>query len=118
MGLGQGWGTGGPGGHMRPTSSLKLALRLIFKNLSKASSTAQNQFQIVMMQFTDRCALYENKMWLRWAFDIHYHVKGKMKQVMHDCKYFSLALDESIDVMDVSQLLIFTRTIYSSFEVR
>uniref|UniRef100_A0A3Q3JZ16 HAT C-terminal dimerisation domain-containing protein n=1 Tax=Monopterus albus TaxID=43700 RepID=A0A3Q3JZ16_MONAL len=42
---------------------------------------------------------------------------GKMKQVMHDCKYFSLALDESTDVTDVSQLLIFTRTIDGSFEV-
>lgn len=36
---------------------------------------------------------------------------------MHDCKYFSLALDESTDVMDISQLLIFTRTIDSSFVV-
>lgn len=36
---------------------------------------------------------------------------------MHDCKYFSLALDESTDVMDVSQPLIFTRTIDSTFEV-
>lgn len=36
---------------------------------------------------------------------------------MYDCKYFSLALDESTDVMDVSQLLIFTRTIDSTFEV-
>uniref|UniRef100_A0A3Q3JYZ9 DUF4371 domain-containing protein n=1 Tax=Monopterus albus TaxID=43700 RepID=A0A3Q3JYZ9_MONAL len=45
------------------------------------------------------------------------HCTGKMKQVMHDCKYFSLALDESTDVTDVSQLLIFTRTIDGSFEV-
>uniref|UniRef100_A0A3Q3ISD0 HAT C-terminal dimerisation domain-containing protein n=1 Tax=Monopterus albus TaxID=43700 RepID=A0A3Q3ISD0_MONAL len=51
------------------------------------------------------------------VFDIHNHIEGKMKQVMHDCKYFSLALDESTDVMDVSQLLIFTRTTASSFEV-
>ena len=36
---------------------------------------------------------------------------------MHDCKYFSLALDESTEVMDVSQLQIFTRTIDSTFEV-
>ena len=50
-------------------------------------------------------------------FDIHNHVGGKLKQVMNDCKYFSLALDESTDVMDVSQLLIYTRTIDSSFEV-
>ncbi|KAK7134501.1 hypothetical protein R3I93_017809 [Phoxinus phoxinus] len=53
----------------------------------------------------------------RRIFDIHNHVDGKLKQVMHDCKYFSLALDESTDVMDVSQLLIFTRTIDSSFVV-
>lgn len=36
---------------------------------------------------------------------------------MHDCKYFSLALDESTDVTDISQLLIFTRTIDCTFEV-
>ena len=36
---------------------------------------------------------------------------------MHDCKYFSFALDESTDVMDVSQLLILIRTIDSSYEV-
>lgn len=53
----------------------------------------------------------------RRIFDIHNHVDGKLKQVMHDCKYFSLALDESTDVMDISQLLIFTRTIDSSFVV-
>lgn len=33
-------------------------------------------------------------------FDIQNHVEEKLKQVMHDCKYF-LALDESTDVMDV-----------------
>ena len=50
----------------------------------------------------------------RRTFDIHDHVEGKLSQIMHDCKYFSLALDESsTDVMDVSQLLIFTRTIHN-----
>uniref|UniRef100_G3NDL4 SPIN-DOC-like zinc-finger domain-containing protein n=1 Tax=Gasterosteus aculeatus TaxID=69293 RepID=G3NDL4_GASAC len=53
----------------------------------------------------------------RRIFDINDHVEGKMKQVMHDCKYFSLALDERTDVMDVSQLLIFTRTVDRSVEV-
>lgn len=33
-------------------------------------------------------------------FDIQNHVEEKLKQVMHDYKYF-LALDESTDVMDV-----------------
>ena len=50
-------------------------------------------------------------------FDIHNHVQGKLNQIMHHCKYFSLVLDESTDVTDVSQLLIFTRAIDRSFEV-
>lgn len=45
------------------------------------------------------------------------HVEGKLKQVMNDSNYFSLALDEGTNVMVVSQLLIFTRAIGSSFEV-
>ena len=36
---------------------------------------------------------------------------------MHHCKYLSLVLDESTDVTNFSQLLIFTRAIDSSFEV-
>uniref|UniRef100_A0A3Q3EJT1 SPIN-DOC-like zinc-finger domain-containing protein n=1 Tax=Labrus bergylta TaxID=56723 RepID=A0A3Q3EJT1_9LABR len=59
---------------------------------------------------------------VRWQnseriFDIQNHVEVKLKEVMHDCKYFSLALDESMDVTDVSQLLIYARAIDSSFEV-
>uniref|UniRef100_A0A3Q3FDJ6 SPIN-DOC-like zinc-finger domain-containing protein n=1 Tax=Labrus bergylta TaxID=56723 RepID=A0A3Q3FDJ6_9LABR len=53
----------------------------------------------------------------RRIFDIQNHVEVKLKEVMHDCKYFSLALDESMDVTDVSQLLIYARAIDSSFEV-
>lgn len=53
----------------------------------------------------------------RRIFDIHNHVEIKLSKVMEECKYFSLALDESTDVMDVSQLLIFARTIDSSFDV-
>lgn len=53
----------------------------------------------------------------RRIFDIHDHAEIKLNKVMQDCKYFSLALDESTDVMDVSQLLIFARTIDSSFDV-
>lgn len=36
---------------------------------------------------------------------------------MTDCAYFSIALDESTDVSDVSQLLIFVRVISPQFEV-
>lgn len=53
----------------------------------------------------------------RRIFDIQSHVEGKLKQVMKDCVYFSLALDESTDVTDVSQLLIYTRAIDSTFHV-
>lgn len=41
-----------------------------------------------------------------------------MKQVMHDCKDISLDLYKSTHVMDVSQLLIFTRSVDNSFDVR
>uniref|UniRef100_A0A3B4Z8N2 DUF4371 domain-containing protein n=1 Tax=Stegastes partitus TaxID=144197 RepID=A0A3B4Z8N2_9TELE len=50
-------------------------------------------------------------------FNIRQHVEEKLNDVMNDCRYFSLVLDEGTDVTDVSQLLIFTRTIDSSFEV-
>jgi len=36
---------------------------------------------------------------------------------MADCAYFSIALDESTDASDVSQLLIFVRVISPQFEV-
>lgn len=49
--------------------------------------------------------------------DIHDHVEGMLKHIMQNCKYFSLALDESTDVTDVYQLLDFARTVNSSFEV-
>lgn len=31
--------------------------------------------------------------------DIHNHVEGEMKHIMHDCEYFSLDLEERKDVM-------------------
>ena len=39
-----------------------------------------------------------------------------MNQIQQ-CVYFSLALDESTDVRDVSQLLVFVRSIDSQFNV-
>ena len=53
----------------------------------------------------------------RRIFDIQNHVEEKLKKVMDECSYYSLALDESTDVTDVSQLLIYARAINSSFEV-
>lgn len=37
---------------------------------------------------------------------------------MKNCKYFSITLDESTDVTDVSQLLIFARMITENFDVQ
>ena len=39
------------------------------------------------------------------------HVSAKTKDIVQQCQYYSLALDESTDVCEVSQLLIFIRTI-------
>ncbi|KAM3867728.1 general transcription factor II-I repeat domain-containing protein 2-like [Diretmus argenteus] len=52
----------------------------------------------------------------RRIFDINDHVEGKVKQLIKDCSYYSLALDESTDITDVSQLLIYVRTINSAFD--
>uniref|UniRef100_A0A3Q3GZU0 HAT C-terminal dimerisation domain-containing protein n=1 Tax=Labrus bergylta TaxID=56723 RepID=A0A3Q3GZU0_9LABR len=53
----------------------------------------------------------------RRIFDIQNHVEVKLKEVMHDCKYFSLALDESMDVRMLASF-IYARAIDSSFEGR
>ena len=43
----------------------------------------------------------------RRVADLSQHVTSKLKSAMKNCTYFSVALDESIDVTDVSQLMIF-----------
>ncbi|CAB4063731.1 SLC22A4_5 [Lepeophtheirus salmonis] len=45
----------------------------------------------------------------RMFTNIHDHVAVSLEQVMQDSKYFSLALDENTDVMDVSQVLVFSK---------
>jgi hypothetical protein len=44
-------------------------------------------------------------------------IRRLLQTIMTDCAYFSIALDESTDVSDVSQLLIFVRVISPQFEV-
>ena len=44
-------------------------------------------------------------------------VSSKVKVIVQQCKYISLALDESADVRDVNQLLIFIRTINKNFTI-
>ena len=53
----------------------------------------------------------------RRVTELNQHVSMKLKNIMKHCKYFSLALDESTDVSDISQLLIFARTIDEDFVV-
>ncbi|KAL4154133.1 hypothetical protein QTP88_001966 [Uroleucon formosanum] len=44
-------------------------------------------------------------------------IRKTLQTIMTNCAYFSIALDESTDVSDVSQLLIFVRVISPQFEV-
>lgn len=54
----------------------------------------------------------------RRIIDMNEHVSKKLASIVDNCKYFSLALDESTDVTDVSQLMIFVKTIDDSFNIR
>lgn len=45
------------------------------------------------------------------------YVCGKLAELTERCKYFSLALDDSTDITDVSQLLLFVKTTDSTFAV-
>ena len=45
------------------------------------------------------------------------HVSAKNKDTVQQCKYYSLALDESTEVCEVSQLLIFIRIIDEEFTI-
>ena len=45
------------------------------------------------------------------------HVSAKTKDIVQQCKYYSLALDESTDICEVSRLLIFISTIDEEFTI-
>ncbi|XP_042198919.1 general transcription factor II-I repeat domain-containing protein 2A-like [Callorhinchus milii] len=49
--------------------------------------------------------------------DMNVQVNAKLRTIVQTCKYFSLAVAESTDFTDVSQLLIFIRTIDEDFSV-
>ena len=51
----------------------------------------------------------------RRVSDLGKHVSSKQKSVVENCIYFSLALDESTDISDTSELLIFMRNIDENF---
>ena len=52
----------------------------------------------------------------RRVADLSQHVTCKLKSAMKNCTYFSVALDESVDVTDVSQLMIFARLVDESLK--
>ncbi|PNF29727.1 hypothetical protein B7P43_G12158 [Cryptotermes secundus] len=47
--------------------------------------------------------------------DISNQISNNVKDIIANCSYFSIALDESIDVSDTNQLLIFVRAIKKDF---
>ena len=51
------------------------------------------------------------------VMELNDHVFSKGKVIVQQCKYFSLALDESVDVRDINQLLVFIRTITKNFAI-
>ena len=54
----------------------------------------------------------------RRVAELSQHVTCKLKSAMKNCSYFSVALDESVDVNDISQLMIFARMVDENFEVQ
>ncbi|XP_072377696.1 zinc finger BED domain-containing protein 5-like [Diabrotica undecimpunctata] len=47
--------------------------------------------------------------------ELNTHVYKKMVDTVRDCLYYSLVLDESVDITDKNQLLIFVRCISEDF---
>ena len=43
--------------------------------------------------------------------DMHSDIEKKLHSDLHECEYFSVALDESCDIQDKPQLAIFARSV-------
>ena len=54
----------------------------------------------------------------RRVSDLGKHVSLKLKNIVENCIYFSLALDESTDISNTSELFIFIRTVDVNFTVQ
>ena len=54
----------------------------------------------------------------RRVSDLCKHVLFKLRSIVENCLYFSLALHESTDISDTSELLIFIRTVDENFTVQ
>lgn len=53
----------------------------------------------------------------RRIVDINMNIENQLKNLLHTCRYFSLCIDESTDISDVSQLCIFVRCIQEDFNI-
>ena len=53
----------------------------------------------------------------RRVMELNDHEPSKIKVIVQQCKYFFLALNESVDICDVNQLLLFTCTFDKNFTV-
>ena len=47
--------------------------------------------------------------------EIGVHLANKLKDKVNDCSYFSMALDESTDISDTSQMLVFIRIVNEDY---
>lgn len=47
--------------------------------------------------------------------EISIHVTNKLETIINNCCYFSVALDDSTDISDTSQMLIFIRTVNENY---
>ena len=54
----------------------------------------------------------------RRVSDLDKHTSSKLKSIVQNCIYFSLALDESTDISDTSELHIFIRIVDENFTVQ
>ena len=52
----------------------------------------------------------------RRVADLSQHVSCKLKAPISKCSYFSVALDKSSDVIDISQLMVFARLMDENFD--
>jgi len=53
----------------------------------------------------------------RRVAELGYNMTLQLKEVVQQCRYFSLAFDESTDISDISQLLVFIHTVVENFTV-
>jgi len=106
-------------------ASYEIALMLTKKNRSFRDGELVKQCAIKMSHVFGEDKVARNfetaslsQTVMRRASDLGKHISLKLKSIMENSIYFSLALDESIDISDTNQLLIFTHTVDENFTVQ